>query len=326
MVEVKQIPIFKACGCFCCCFWLIFAVVAVILSIVSMEQGKYAVQLIWLTQRVLDEPVTEAGLKFVGLGNALLEYPSTFQTMYFTTTTQGVQATGSANAFPPIVKPPIRARSSDGLEMYVTVSFQWKLEAQALISLYKLLDEERYQDAFVRFARAAIINTCSYFPADMYFTNRTIITARMLEDLERNFQLPDKGLQCTIQGLQLQDVDLPDEFDVEIANTQTQLQELEVAYAERVEKEVAMQTELLVSQQQVLGRLETQRGQARGYLELNDAEVDQQLIFQQRQAAANNEILQIFQSDAQPFDRLFDIMEIRMLEDHTDDNLMFNIQ
>lgn len=24
--------------------------------------------------------------------------------------------------------------------------------------------------------------------------------------------------------------------------------------------------------------------------------------------------------------RLFDIMEIRMLEDHTDDNLMFNIQ
>jgi len=326
MVEVKQIPIFKACGCFCCCFWLIFAVVAVILSIVSMEQGKYAVQLIWLTQSVLDEPVTEAGLKFVGLGNALLEYPSTFQTMYFTTTTQGVQATGSENSFPPIVKPPIRARSSDGLEMYVTVSFQWKLEAQALISLYKLLDEERYQDAFVRFARAAIINTCSYFPADMYFTNRTIITARMLEDLERNFQLPDKGLQCTIQGLQLQDVDLPDEFDVEIANTQTQLQELEVAYAERVEKEVAMQTELLVSQQQVLGRLETQRGQARGYLELNDAEVDQQLIFQQRQAAANNEILQIFQSDAQPFDRLFDIMEIRMLEDHTDDNLMFNIQ
>ena len=46
-----------------------------------------------------------------------------------------------------------------------------------------------------------------------------------LEDLERNFQLPEKGLQCTIQGLQLQDVDLPDEFDVEIANTQTQLQE-----------------------------------------------------------------------------------------------------
>lgn len=324
-MDIKNVPVFKACGCFCCCFWLIFTIVAVILSITSMEQGKYAVQLIWLSQSVLDEPVTEAGLKFVGLGNALLEYPSTFQTMYFTTTTQGVQAT-SESAFPPIVKPPIRARSADGLEMYVTISFQWKLEAQALIALYKLLGEDGYDDAFVRFARAAIINTCSYFPADMYFTNRTLITARMTEDLERNFQLPEKGLQCTIQGLQLQEVDLPDEFDVEIANTQTQLQELEVAFAERVEKEVAMQTELLVSQQQVLRILETQSGQARGFLELNDAEVDQQLLFQQRQAVANNEILQIFENDTQPFDRLFDIMEIRMLEEHNADNLMFNVQ
>ena len=33
-------------------------------------------------------------------------------------------------------------------------------DSQALISLYKLLGEEGYQDAFVRFARAAIINTC----------------------------------------------------------------------------------------------------------------------------------------------------------------------
>lgn len=119
----------------------------------------------------------------------------------------------------------------------------------------------------------------------------------------------------------MQEVDLPDEFDVEIANTQTQLQELEVAYAERVEREVAMQTELLVSQQQVLRILETQSGQARGFLELNDAEVDQQLLFQQRQAVANNEILQIFENDTQPFDRLFDIMEIRMLEEHSADNL-----
>ena len=68
-------------------------------------------------------------------------------------------------------------------------------------------------------------------------------------------------------GLQLQEVDLPDEFDVEIGQTQAQLQasentnytaseasvksqqwqaetlqELEVAFAERVEREVAMQT------------------------------------------------------------------------------------
>ena len=42
----------------------------------------------------------------------------------------------------------------------VTLSFQWKLEPQALSPLYYLLGEEGYDDAFVRFARAAIINTC----------------------------------------------------------------------------------------------------------------------------------------------------------------------
>lgn len=321
---IEQIQVFKACGCFCCCFWTIFAIVAVILSIKSMEQGKYAVHLIWLSQSILDEPVTQAGMRFIGLGNALLEYPSTFQTMYFTSSTRGVQAT-SQSAFPPMVKSPIRARSADGLEMYVTVSFQWKLEPQALHGLYYLLGEEGYDDAFVRFARAAIINTCSYYPADMYFTNRTLITARMLEDLESNFKQPDKGLECTIQGLQLQDVDLPDQFDVEIANTQTQLQELQVAYAERVEREVALQTELLVATQQVLRILETQSGESRGYLELNGAQVDQQLIFQERQAVANNEILQIFENDTDPFERLFEMMEIRMLEEHQVDHLIFSL-
>ena len=77
------------------------------------------------------------------------------------------------------------------------------------------------------------------------------------------------GKCLTWAGLQLQEVDLPDEFDVEIGQTQAQLQagentananaceasvelrqpwrvetlqELEVAFAERVEREVAMQT------------------------------------------------------------------------------------
>ena len=137
-----------------------------------------------------------------------------------------------------------------------------------------------------------LVHSGSHFPADMYFTNRTIIIAAMLEDagaavrmanlqshlrslilslgpsviarcllqdLERNFQLPDKGLQANIKGLryqnpvqkgdlrqhlpkqlkqiledcgmngmtglQLQEVDLPDEFDVEIGQTQAQLQD-----------------------------------------------------------------------------------------------------
>eukprot|EP00440_Ansanella_granifera_P025323 gb/GFBE01027500.1/.p1 GENE.gb/GFBE01027500.1/~~gb/GFBE01027500.1/.p1 ORF type:complete len:325 (+),score=88.06 gb/GFBE01027500.1/:1-975(+) len=322
---LEEVQVFKALGCCCCCFWAIFAVVAIPFSFKSMEQGKYAVELLWATQTIKDEPVTQAGMRFVGLGNTLLEYPSTFQTMYFTTSTAGVQATDGESQFKPIVRGPIRARSADGLEMFVTVTFQWKLEPQALKPLYEILGEEMYRDEFVRFARAAIIKTCAGFPADMYFTNRTTITNFMLEDLTTNFQLPKKGLQAQIKGLQLQDVDLPDAFDAEIANTQTQMQELEVAHAERLEKQVAMQTELLVSVQKVEETLERARGTAKSVLLANNAEVAQQLLFQERQALANAEILQQFENDTDPFKRLFELMEVRSLGDHESDHMMFTM-
>ena len=50
-------------------------------------------------------------------------------------------------------------------------------DSQALIALYKLLGEEGYQDAFVRFARAAIINTC--FLGVEVMTVRTKISIRI---------------------------------------------------------------------------------------------------------------------------------------------------
>jgi len=293
-----------------------------------MEQGKFSLELMWATQDIADEPVVKPGVKFVGLGNTLLEYPSTFQTMYFTASTRGVQATKDSQ-FKPIVRGPLRSRTLDGLEMYVTVSFQWKLEPQALVPLYEILSEEMYRDEFVRFARAALIKSCSKYPADMFFTNRTTISNDMLEELIKRFDRPEQGLVAQIKGLQLQDVDLPDEFDAEIGNTQSQMQELEVAIAERDEKEVSMQTELLVAQQKVNEILERAEGLAESIRLKNEAEVEQLLIFQERQALANAAILQQFENDTDtpdaPFVRLLELMEIRALTEHTQENLMFNV-
>lgn len=317
--------VFQVCGISCCCFWTIFACIAIPFSFKSMEQGKFAVELLWASQSIKPEPVTQAGMRFVGLGNTLLEYPSTFQTMYFTATTKGVQATEEGSQFQPIVRGPIRARSKDGLEMFVTVTFQWKLEPQALHSLYDILGELMYRDEFVRFARRAIIKTCSEYTADEYFVNRTVITAVMLKDLEANFQKPEKGLQAQIKGLQLQEVDLPDQFDAEIANTQTQMQELEVAKAERLEKQVAMETELAVASSEVERVKERARGDAQSVLLLNEAEVAQLLLFQERQAMANAEILQQFENDTEPFQRLFELMEVRTLNEHATDHVMFSM-
>jgi len=321
---LEDVQVFKAFGCLCCCFWTIFASVSIGMSLRSLEQGKYAVELKWATQNIDSVPVQEAGMKFVGLGNELLEYPSTFQTMYFTANTAGVQAKDKGS-FKPVIRGPIRARSADGLEMYVTVSFQWKLKPSSLIDLYTILGETMYRDEFVRFARAAIVKTCSQYPADEYFTNRNNITNSMVDSLSANFNASSKGLDADIKGLQLQEVDLPDNFDAEIQNTQAAMQEVEVAEAERIEKVVSVNTELLVATQAVNELLALARGSAESVRLSNEATVRQLLIFQEKQARANLEILKQFSGDADPFGKLFMLMEIRSLDDHNTDNIMIDL-
>jgi len=319
-----EVQIIKACCIACCCVWVIFGAVAVPLSLKSMEQGKYAVELYWRDQQIAETPVTQPGMRFVGLGNGLLEYPSTYQTMYFTASTKGVQSK-TEGQFKPIIRGPLRARSADGLEMYVTTSFQWRMQPAYLTKLYHLLGEEMYRDEFVRFARASIIEVCALFTADLFFTNRTQILAAMDDQLRESFSLTDRGFVIEIKGVQLQEVDLPDAFDAEIANTQAQMQEYEVAVAERVEKELAMRTDLKVATQGVLERLEVAQGLASSIRLANEAEVDQQLIFHEKQALANSAILAKFENDSDPFARLFELMEIRAITDHTQQNMMFSI-
>lgn len=313
--------------CASCCALLIFTVIAIPLSLKSLEQGKYALKLNWSTQKI-DEMVEVApGMKFVGLGNMLVEYPSTFQNMYFVD--DGRVGTGSEED---IKRGAIRARSADGLEMRLSVSFQWKLEPSALKPLYKILgggskEESLYRDEFVRFARAALVNASTEFPADMYFTNRTTITAHMLDLVSAAFNQPTKGLQLSIKGLQLREVTLPKAFDDEIIKTQEQMQEVEVAVAERTEQIVAMQRDLAVMQQTVLRIVEEATGTAGETLKINAADVNQKLVLEEKNAIANAKILESLDTGAgsDPYARLFDIMQVSAINSHNSNNLVMDM-
>ncbi|CAK9103580.1 Chloride transport protein 6 (Chloride channel protein 6) (ClC-6), partial [Durusdinium trenchii] len=222
---IEDIRVVPVCGLCTAVALLIFTFVAVPISFKSMEQGRQSVILEWMSQSVSSEVVTEPGISFVGFGNYLIEFPATFQAMYFIQDGRGVNPAPVAELFQPVVKGPIRARSADGLEMQISVSLQWRLRPSALRDLYNILGENLYKDEFVRFARAGVIEACAEFAADEYFTKRAAITARMSQVLQTNFAKPELGLSLEITGLQLREVDLPDEFDDEIENTQEQMQE-----------------------------------------------------------------------------------------------------
>jgi len=326
LADVKVVP---TCICFWLCSATIFGIIALPLSFKALPQGKYALELFWNTQQIGDV-VTDPGMYFVGFGNMLVEYPSYFQTMYLVRDRTGIAEEEEDRDHPPIIRGALRARSADGLEMIVSVSFQWQLNPRSLKPLYAILgggtiEESLYRDEFVRFARAAIVKSCANFQAPSFFTNRTLITMDMFEKVVAAFQRPDLGMDLIIQGLQLREVDLPDAFDQEIVRTQEQMQEIEVAYAEREEQRVAMTKDLRLAELKVAEVKQDSFGKAEKTRLENVAVVKQILVFQQRQAQANAEILSKFIGDSDPFGRLFEIMEIRALNAHNDTRLLINL-
>ncbi|CAE8593200.1 unnamed protein product, partial [Polarella glacialis] len=180
---IREAPAVKFCGCVVLILALLFAVVTVPLSFKSLEQGKQGLEFKWSTQSVSTNPITKTGIRFVGLGNQILEYPSTYQNVWFVADTRGLDqhAKLEEDMLKPVIRGPVRARSKDGLEMLIAVSFQYQLLSNAIVPLNEILGYETYKPEFVRFARAAIVEACSAFPAELYFTNRTPIIDHMRE-------------------------------------------------------------------------------------------------------------------------------------------------
>lgn len=320
--DFRVLPV--ACVC-CCVFWLIFTIVALSTSFKQLDQGYYALTLSWVYQTVGDDVVSQPGVQNLGMGNTLVVYPSTYQTLYFVS---GV-ASACSNEIDPecnhVIRSPITVRSQDGLQMEVAMSFQWRLQPQALKPLYNILGDDLYKDAFVRFARASIVEACSLFTADLFFTNRTTITEKMMDVLSDNFNHPTRGLAVDIQDLELREVDVPDEFDNEIASTQEQTQEVQVALAQRTQQTIAMQRQVLVAGDQVQQTINLAAGEAEKIRLANVAVVQQLLNLQQQQALANAQILQAFANDTDPFGKLLQLMKVKAITDHNTTSLLVNL-
>lgn len=325
----EDTPVFLLGGGCCTCFWLIFTLVCLPLSFVSLPQGKYALRLSWSTQQVTEEPVVEPGRYFVGLGNMLVEFPSTMQSMYFANIPRRHITDDDGNEIESdmieVYRPPMRARSADGLEMHVSLSFQWMIDPDAILPLYRILKHDGFYDEFVRFARMAIIRACSTYAAEEFFVSRLIITQRMLQYMNEEFNKPEDGMKITITGLQLREVDLPNQFDAEIANTQEQMQEINIAQAEREERIIVKERETLVATEEVNAAIQRAEGKAQEILIENEAEVYQLMNFQRRQAEANAQVLRQFENATNPFESLFETMEIRAIDTHDATKLLLKV-
>jgi regulator of protease activity HflC (stomatin/prohibitin superfamily) len=304
---VSRLKLVPLCACGCFCFWLIFLIVALAGSFKSLEQGSFALELVWATQKIGIDVHDQPGMKMVGLGNKLVVFPSTYQSMYF------VDASGPEGG-DGINRGPIHARSKDGLDMTVSLSFQWKLDASALHDFYGLLGNHMYDATLVRFARGAVVKSCADYTASMFFTNRTMITSTMFDNLMDAFDMP--GVSVTIKGLQLREVALPKAFDAEIGRTQQEMQDVEVARAQRQEAKIAMERKIINAEAARKKLITEKTADATALLTVNEATVEQAILWQRKQAEANRAVLNVFRDDSNPFDKLFEVMEVWAMKKH----------
>lgn len=162
---------------------IIVAVICVFDSTQAVSLNNYGVMYNKVTGKLYDDEVFSKGRYWNGPRREVVEFPSIIQQMYFSS---------------------MDIRSFDGLELNIGISFQYLLEEEVVIPIYK-----RWRDEWIKgvseCSRSQILFTCSQFYAIDFINDQTNIAAQMLSELQSMFDTLFSDVSGTIDvsGLQL---------------------------------------------------------------------------------------------------------------------------
>jgi len=238
-----------ACAGSVVCVGVLLIVICVPLSFDSLEPETMGLHYNGLEETVSDDggKAFREGQYFLGLGHRFLKFPNTVQTIEF-------------------VDPPLHSRTSDGLGVYLVISFQYQLDPYTLLSLYKTLGYD-YEDIFRRVSANALKVAATQYSASNFFSNRTTIGPLMELHLRNEFST--MNLNIKMPGFQLDSVKLPANFEGSIRETQMQLQQIAILQAEQNTKKVEWETEYMKTVQRV--DVQLNRARAEGEKSVVDA-------------------------------------------------------
>lgn len=159
------------------------------------------------------------GYYWVGLFTRLIHFPSIRKTIEFS---QAFNTTDAEKAEDENIHkmPTLHTRTKEGLELKVHFAFQYQLIRDQIPDMYKLLSDD-YEKIFARVAKNTVLNTACQYIATDYWRLRSQISDKMHEDLKWNF----KRLHADVTGFMLLKIDLPDDFEQAIVDTEVTIQE-----------------------------------------------------------------------------------------------------
>ncbi|CAD8196714.1 unnamed protein product [Paramecium octaurelia] len=153
-----------------------------------------------------DKQIYAPGRYLVGPFNSFFNFPGSRQSIEFSDDKRAQSQ-------------PLKTRTAEGLTLSLHVSFQYQLIKNEIAQLYAM-GGLNYEATFIRMARDTILQAAGRFEAPRYWTNRRNITEVMQKQLEEEL----KKAHANCVSLQILDIELPDQYEDSIVQTQIEVQ------------------------------------------------------------------------------------------------------
>lgn len=272
----------------------------------TLEYQEIGLNYSWILETI--EPRTyTSGRYYLGLGNSFIKFPQMVRSVYFVN-----DDTFSAQG------PAVKSRTKDGLNVYLEVSFQYRLSPPKLYDLYMTLGDS-YESVFIRIAVEQLTTQATKYTANEFFDNRTVIGPEMHFHLKEHFT---QHCFADVPFFQLRTVHLPEAFETAIQETQVKQQDIQVATAQQNGNRVQYQTLVLQAEQDVKVLLNQAEAEASAILAQNEAYVRQFNLSQGLQVEAMKHLQMTTKWNAE---QLLEYMRIKAVRDHPSDKTTLRI-
>jgi len=218
---------FAAGGCGCA--GLITLIVCLAISFQTLDQLDYGLNYNSIGEQIEAEVYEKAGLYFLGVGHSFIRYPKTIQTMEFVAEENDR----------------LQTRTSDGLPVKLSISFQFRYDPGRLLENYLTYKgEERV--VYENVAKATIANVATNFTAYTFFNDKQGIATSMQIEVTRIFS---ESLYALVDAFQITQVELPSQFQQAILDTIQAKQNITTTLRYKENMAVTFNTQVIVANQ-----------------------------------------------------------------------------
>jgi regulator of protease activity HflC (stomatin/prohibitin superfamily) len=283
----------------------IVALVAIILfgvSWASLEYTEYGLDYNGITKYI--DPVPKgAGRYFLGLGHSFIKFPKTVQTIEF--------STKSPNG-------PLKSRTSDGLEVTLAISFQYRLMPDKLFQLYKNYTQA-YESTYIKIAKDCLTDQSTNFTAFDFFASRASIGSQMEQVLMEAM----KPVFSTVEFFQLRDVDLPNQFEDAIQQAEIARQSIQKAHFQQQNAMVQASKIKMMAVYNATNVRTQAEADAQSILVKNQAEAKSFQLIQETLAKAYETLMKDLNLDQASFIKY---LKVKSLEKHNGQSLLIGME